>query len=358
MKFRSLYILELYTEETAVINILRSLKGSAWRVTLVCSPLLAKLVPDRAEYNVARRLLIDCAGDIAGVDWQHADLVLLPSGRFMPANYGRAFLESVGSTPYGIGVFGTSVLKKKLHRFRSLWTRAYFVYVSDVDFIKKDNEVSSYAAAAGKKVLVVPFNFPTQANRTISKQKKCVVISGTVQWKRRHYITSLLLLFISAHRLGTPLEVILNGRCRGLYGKSVSLLAKILSRVSTSFEVTTYPHRIYDDVYRENLTRAQINLMPLSSMYYDGKDCGAFYDAIEFNMINICPSQHLRSIGTEHGCLTVGYESIFEMTTCVTTVLCELPGLLDTSFQISQEYLQRDFRGYLIDQLNILSQNY
>jgi len=365
MKSRNLFILELYTEEKTVANLVQSLRHSAWNTTLVCSPFFATLLPELDHYENVDIILLDNPTDIYQVDWKCADIVLLPNGRFLPTDYAGAFLRSVGDVPFGVGIFGTSVVTARnspvrRHNFglKSLWSEASFVYVSDVDFRGSSSSICRYADAAGKSVLVIPFKYPVKANRSIFDGERCVIISGKVQWKRRHYMTSLIVLLVSQKRMGGRLKVILNGRASGIYGRAVSLFAKIITKLSDGFEVVTYANRLPDDAYTENIRQAQINLMPLSAIYNDGKDCGAFYDGIEFNMINVCPCLHLASLGSEHGCLAVGYKSIFELPTRITSAFLNLQPLLDSSLQLTEQYLDQDFRGYLIDQLNILSKNY
>ena len=362
VEYRNLFILELYTEENPVMNLIHTLRDSNWNITLVCSTFLQTCCQKLRKENV-KTIFIEEAADIGRVDWSRADLILLPNGRFLPADYKNYFLRSVGDTPFGMGLFGISVvtaknssLRKPYFENKSLWSEASFVYVSDADFTGGGNTICNHVVSAGKKVLVIPFKLPLAARKTLNNAEPCVVISGKVQWKRRHYMTALILLLVSQKRLGRPLKVILNGKTIGIYGMLVALFAKLLTKFSAGLGVVTYDQLLHEDAYLNNLLKAQINLLPLSAMYADGKDCGAFYDAIEFNMINVCPTDHLTSIGSEHGCLAVGYDSIFGLPACITKVFASLPTLLDNSLRLSERYLELDFRGYLIAQLNILSQ--
>ena len=40
MEYRNLFILELYTEENPVMNLIHTLRDSNWNITLVCSTFL------------------------------------------------------------------------------------------------------------------------------------------------------------------------------------------------------------------------------------------------------------------------------------------------------------------------------
>lgn len=363
MTSRKLLIFELETEEVVVATLLRTLKTTDWEVTVLGSELFLSKLSDVMFGGLFSALVFDSVENLSRFEWHLFDLVLLPNPKFMPFDCVKVFLNTIGSVPFGIGVFDSRDIKDT----SSAINRRYdtngscllfccsFVYVSDLDFVNQDNALVRLMTSRKKTALVIPFKYPEVIERTKIGVSINVVVSGKVQAKRRKYLFAILSVVLASRNSAKPVHLYLNGGVSGIYGLFIFYLSRLVNRLFRNISIVSYKERVSEDEYCDNLRRGHINLLPLTSIYDDGKDSGAFYDSMQFNMVGICPDSHLRSIGSLHGAVSLGYTNIFHLIQLVREVMPQLEYHLAESYSKTEEYRCLDFRNYLINELNSLS---
>jgi hypothetical protein len=363
MRSRKLLILELETEEAAVGTLLRTLKTTDWKITVLGSDLFLSKLYDLMDGVPINALVLNSTEKLSGFNWHLFDLVLLPNPKFMPSEYARVFLKSIGNVQFGIGVFDSHDLENNHSAINrcydkngaSLLSSCSFIYISDLDFINLNNALVKQVTARKKAALVIPFKYP----EVIEPSKLCdsvhIVISGKVQAKRRRYLFAILSVVLAAQKSSRPVCLYLNGGASGIYGLFIFYLSQLLNKLLPRFSITSYKERVSQDIYCDNLRNGHINLLPLTSLYNDGKDTGAFYDSMQYNMVTICPSSYLQSIGTIHGAVSLGYRSMVDLIRIVRTVISQLEDRIADSYSKTADYKGLDFRGYLLNELNKLS---
>lgn len=364
MTSRKLLVLEIETEEVAIATLLHALEQTDWQVTILGSRLLLDRLADVLGDASFDGITLDAKETLFDFEWESFDLILLPNPKFMPADYAEAFLSSRGSTPFGIGVFDLedlnsrgSAINRCYRDGNSFFICCSFVYISDLDFVNRDNQLARKVGSMNKKLLVIPFKHTTDVQRCLSESSINIVVSGKVQAKRRNYLFAIIGVFRASQNSPKPVHLCLNGGATGIYGIFIYYFTKLAGKVSRNLSIEAYKSRVNEDRYRENLRKSHINLLPLTSLYDDGKDSGAFYDSMQYNMVSICPDSHLRSIGSVHGAVALGYSDMEELVSTLCTVMPRLNGYLAQSYTKTKEYCLLDFCGYLVNELNTLSKN-
>jgi len=364
MKSRKLLVLEIETEEVAIATLLHALEKTEWQVTILGSQLLLDRLADVLGDASFNGITLNAKETLSHFEWESFDLILLPNPKFMPADYAEAFLSSRGSTPFGIGVFDLEDLNSRgsaINRCyldgNSFFICCSFIYISDLDFVNRDNELVRKVGSMKKQSLVIPFKHTGDAQRCSSESSINIVVSGKVQAKRRNYLFAILGVLRASRKSPQPVHLFLNGGATGIYGIFIYYFSKLASKVSRNLSIEAYKSRVSEDNYHENLRKSHINLLPLTSLYYDGKDSGAFYDSMQYNMVSICPDAHLRSIGSLHGAVALGYSDMGELVNTLCTVMSRLNGYLADSYTKTKHYYLLDFSGYLVNELNTLSKN-
>jgi len=362
MTSKKLLILELETEEVAVATLLRALKSTEWGVAVLGSQTFLSKLSDVMDGASINSRVVHSPEDLLYFDWHLFNVILLPNPKFLPSEYAKAFLSSIGSVPFGLGVFDLEDLESKYstvnRRYdskRSILSCCSFVYVSDLDFVNLDNALIRHVKARGKRILVIPFKYPSVVERSKLGPVVNIVVSGKVQAKRRKYLFAILSIVLASRRSGKQVHLCLNGGVSGSYGIFVFYVSQLVNRLFRNLSITSYKARVSENQYRDNLRSAHINLLPLTSLYDDGKDSGAFYDSMQYNMVSICPDSHLQSIGSLYGAVALGYRSISDLIQLIGTVMSQLEFYLADSHSKTEAYMHLDFRNYLINELNTLS---
>lgn len=363
MKSKNLLILELETEEAVVATISCILKTTNWQITVLGSDQFLSKLRELIDATTFRSLVLDSTQQLKIFNWDDYDLVLLPNPKFMSPEYIEVFLNLIGDVPFGIGVFdsndltnGSSVINRSYgQNGSSLLTRCSFIYISDADFVNRDNALVGRIQALGKSVLVIPFKYPGVIEQSKLDDSINIIISGKVQAKRRRYLMAILSVFLVAMTSGKRICLYLNGRAVGFYGRIIFYLSKFVNRLVPGLTIICYQTRVDHDVYCDNLRKGHINLLPLTQLYADGKDTGAFYDSMQYNMVTISPNFYLRSIGSLHGAVSLGYRTFPDLVRSIRTTILHLEYQLTDSYSKALAYKSFNFRDYLINELNSLS---
>jgi len=360
---RKLLIFELETEELVVATLLRTLKTTDWEVTVLGSELFLSKLSDVMDGDLINALVLDSVENLSRFDWYLFHLVLLPNPKFMPSEYAKAFLSSIGSVPFGIGVFDSDDLENNHSAINrcydnsgsSLLSCCSFVYISDLDFVNLDNALVRRVITRKKTALIIPFKYPEVIERSKLGASINIVVSGKVQAKRRKYLFAILSVVLASRKYGKPVHLYLNGGTSGIYGLFIFYLSRLVGHLFRNLSIISYKARVNEGQYRDNLRSGHINLLPLTTLYDDGKDSGAFYDSMQYNMVSICPDSHLQSIGSLHGAVSFGYSSISDLIRLIRITMSQLEYYLADSHSKTEAYRRLDFRNYLINELNTLS---
>lgn len=363
MTSKKILILELETEEAVVATLLRTLKLTDWDVTILGTELFLSKLSGIMNGDLINAVVLDSIEKMSKFDWHLFDVVLLPNPKFMPDEYAKAFLSVIGNVPFGIGVFDLEDLKNSRSAINhchnnnktSLLSLCSFVYVSDLDFVNLNNEIIRHVTNIKKNALVIPFKYPKTIERSKIGATINIVISGKVQAKRRNYLFAILSVICASRNSNKQVHLCLNGEIIGLYGFFIFYLSQLVNRFFSNLRIISYKARVSETQYNDNLRRSQINLLPLTSLYDNGKNSGAFYHSMQYNMINVCPYSHLKSIGSLQGAVSLGYRSFLDLIRLIKIIIPQLEEYLANSYSKTKTYKNQDFQNYLINKLNILS---
>jgi hypothetical protein len=363
MKLKKLLILELETEEAVVATLLRALKSTDWEVTILGSELFLSKLSGIMDGDLINAVVLDSIEKMSSFNWHFFDVVLLPNPKFMPNEYAKAFLSAIGSVPFGIGVFDLENLKDSRSAINrcydssnsSLLSLCSFVYVSDLDFVNLNNVLIRHVTAMKKNAIVIPFKYSETIERSKLGAAINIVISGKVQAKRRNYLFAILSVIFATQKSDKQVYLCLNGEAIGFYGFFIFYLSRLVNRLFSKLKIISYKTRVIEKQYSENLRSGHINLLPLTSLYDNGKDSGAFYDSIQYNMINVCPDSHLKSIGSLQGAVSFGYRGFLDLIRLIKSIIPQLDCYLADSYSKAEIYKNQDFQNYLINKLNTLS---
>jgi len=357
---KKILIIELHTEERAVGTIISALKKSDWKIEVLGKQGFFKklnALVNKSEYG---GLIYEDIAEFKNVDFESYNLILIMNPKIWSDEMVNTFLKVTKSKKFGIGVFEDNLYFSEPYSNlnipsakSNLFKGCSFVYISDIDFVNKDNLLVRKINIYNKNPLVIPFRFPNLIMKTIVSNSFDVIISGNVQFKRRSYIKALFAIYIFSLNLNFHVNVILNGKCVGLYGWLVSIFCQILNMISRKINIVYYRDRVSEEEYSNNLKLSQVNLLPLRAKYYDsGKDSGAYYDSLVFNLINVVPEFYSAAVGSYLRLVDVEFKSYLGLIKMLQHVHKNKNELLQSCYELQMTYINEDLNGYLENEFN------
>ncbi|XXK29950.1 hypothetical protein ACMAY7_10635 [Rhodobacteraceae bacterium nBUS_24] len=344
------------------MTLLTALQETSWEITLLAGAEFYDKLQDLSCSRPFECLELNDCFDFEIVP--NFDLVLILN----PVNWSEQFINqflAYKDIKFGIGVFADRLYRSrfnvtKLSRLRRLlYQKSSYVYVSDVDFINLDNILVKKITEDKKITLVIPFKFTQDIIKKPKNDRINIVISGNVQQKRRRYFYALFAIIITAIYTRKKITLTYNGRGQGIYSSLLNYFSQCVSSFIKNLDVLPISTtRLSEAEYKRAVLSGTINLLPLSNSFYKGgKDCGAYYDAIEYGLVNVVPKKYSEEIGSFFREVDYKYGSFMGLTSCLIKLCNDENYCRIRAEELRFRYGQQNLYGYVNEQLHTIYQN-
>lgn len=343
-------IIEFYTEERTAATIIDSLYENNFEVSLLSS---------REYFNVVKNISNKKFNHLDLDFWDKNklnklkfDLTILLNPEFYKSQHIKLIIEFLKKNRFGIGVFNSKTFLDRNAPSINKWLikNSSFVFISDYDFINKDNLLVKLFLKEGNKSIIIPFrHFVTEGISFCKLQKENlnIVVSGKIQRKRRKYLSSIFAFLVVKCITKKDIQFILNGKPVGIYGFMIILLALIINIFSRKKVIKFYTNNINENEYNDNLISSHINFLPLTSTYNYGKDCGAYYDGLIFGLINFTNKKYNNAVGSYLRDFTITFNNNLDMIKQLYNVVINYDFFYQNSINGYLKYKNNSLKNYL-----------